>query len=215
MLNRKEILRYLGAENSGNVLEDMIGRAEKEIIRASRPKHVYRLVEVEVGEDEVVLDKTVIKSTDLARHLRGCQRGFLLACTLGAEVDTLIKRYSFTDIPMLPVMQAAASVYTEYCVDQAQKELEEYASEQGLYLRPRYSPGYGDFSLQYQQFFFRALDIQKKIGVCLTDAFLMVPFKSVTAIVGLSSDPSQCHINRCMICFAQNCPFRKDDPGNE
>lgn len=211
MLDKKEILRYLGAENSGTALDDMISRAENEIIHASRPKHVYRLVDIEPGENVVIADNAEIKSKDLARHLRGCRNGFLFACTLGPEVDSLVKRYSLTDLPMLPVAQAVASAYTEYCVDQAQKELETYASGNGLYLRPRYSPGYGDFSLQYQRFFFRHLEIQKRIGVCLTDACLMIPFKSVTAIIGLSSDPSQCHINRCMVCSAQNCPFRKDD----
>ncbi len=112
---------------------------------------------------------------------------------------------------MLPVVQATAAAYTEFCADSAQKEIETYASRQGLYMRPRYSPGYGDFQLSDQRFLFDALQIPKNIGVSLTDSFLMVPFKSVTAVIGLSSDPTQCHINKCMSCTAKNCPFRKEN----
>lgn len=80
-----------------------------------------------------------------------------------------------------------------------------------MYLRPRFSPGYGDFRLSCQQFFFDALEISKRIGVYLTESFLMVPFKSITAVIGISRDPSQCHINKCMACPANNCPFRRED----
>lgn len=213
MLDRNEILRYMGATTGGDILGDMIDRAEKEVIAASRPKHVSKHIDiaVDMGKGVVSLAGTEIESRDLAAHLNGCNEGFLFACTLGLGVDSLVKRYGLTDVYMLPVIQATAAAYTEFCADAAQKEIEGYASGQGLYLRPRYSPGYGDFQLSCQRFLFDALQISKNIGVSLTDSFLMVPFKSVTAVVGLSSDPTQCHINKCMSCTAKNCPFRKEN----
>lgn len=212
MLNRSEILRYMGIPSSDNTLDAMIDRAEAEVITASRPKHVYKHIDVDVNlsEGRVLLAGTPIESHDLAGHLNGCREGFLFASTLGIGVDSLVKRYSLTEPPMLPVIQAVAAAYTEYCADEAQREVEAFAAERGLYLRPRYSPGYGDFQLSCQRFIFDALQISKNIGVSLTDSFLMVPFKSVTAVIGLSSDPSQCHINKCMTCSATNCPFRKE-----
>ena len=211
MLDRREILRYIGAGDDG-VLDTLIDRAENEVIAASRPRHVYKRIDISVNRPEgsVTLAGSVIESRDLAGHLDGCKEGFLFACTLGIGVDALVKRYSFTDLAMLPVVQAVAAAYTEYCADMAQVELEIYAQQHGLYLRPRYSPGYGDFQLNCQRFIFDALQIPKSIGVSLTDSILMIPFKSVTAVIGLSDDPKQCHINKCMSCTAKNCPFRKD-----
>ncbi|MFQ7401032.1 MAG: vitamin B12 dependent-methionine synthase activation domain-containing protein, partial [Neglectibacter sp.] len=78
-----------------------------------------------------------------------------------------------------------------------------------LYLRPRYSPGYGDFSLENQRFFFDSLEITKRIGVFLTDSFLMIPCKSITAVLGLSEKGTQCHVGKCMSCKLNKCPFRK------
>ena len=200
----------MSASGSDEVLDALIDRAEAEVIAAARPKHVYRYVEMIVDETSVHIGGTHIESRNLASHVEGCKECFLFACTLGMGVDSLVKRYSFTDVYMLPVIQAVSAAYTEYCADEAQKELEEYAVKRGLYLRPRYSPGYGDFALSWQRFLFDALEIPKKIGVTLTDSFLMVPFKSVTAVIGLSDDPSLCHIQKCMLCTAKNCPFRKE-----
>lgn len=211
MINRKEILRYLGASGCGEALNAMIDRAESEVMAASRPKHVYRHVTISHDLSQVFIESICADSKDLAAHLRGCTEGFLFACTLGVGVDSLVKRYSFTDVPMLPVIQATAAAYIEYYADTAQRELEEYVRGRKLYLRPRYSPGYGDFPLSWQKNFFNLLEIPKKIGVTLTDSFMMVPFKSITAVIGLSADPSLCHIGKCMTCSAKNCPFRKED----
>lgn len=216
MLDRHEVLRYMGAAKSNNVIDNMIDRAEKEVLKTARPRHITRHIAIHADRDsgKVLLAGTEIESRDLAEHLYACQEGFLFACTLGIEIDSLVKRYSLTELPMLPVVQAVSAAYTEYYADQAQKELEEYAAGHNLFLRPRYSPGYGDFRLENQRFLFDALNISKKIGVSLTDNFLMIPFKSITAIIGLSEDPSLCHINKCMTCTTNNCPFRKEDSQN-
>lgn len=214
MLDRAEILRYLGASGRNSVLDKLIERAEAEVIQAAHPRHVYKRISLQVDMDtaSVQLASRVLVSRDLAKHLHGCNEGFLFACTLGAEVDSLVKRYSLIDVPMLPVVQAVAGTYIEFYANQAQKELEIYGAEHGLFLRPRYSPGYGDFQLECQRILFDILEIPKKIGVSLTDSFLMVPFKSITAVIGLSADPSLCHVNKCMTCTAMNCPFRKEIP---
>lgn len=210
-MDRSEILRYLGTSGSGEtVLNEMIERAEREIERAAAPKHLSRKFSIVVGENSVKIGGTELISRNLAEHLQGCKEAFLFALTLGAGVDTLIRRYTVSEMPFVPVLQACAAAYTEQSADEAQRELEKYAAERGLYLRPRYSPGYGDFSLESQKFFFAALDISKKIGVSLTESFLMIPFKSITAVIGLSSDPSLCHVGKCMTCTALNCPFRKE-----
>ncbi len=210
-MNKQEILRYLEAGTAGNLLDSWIKRAETEVTSAASPRSVWREFSVTVRENSVFIGNSELVSKDLAQHLKGCKSAFLLALTLGPEIDTLIRRYSVTEMAMVPVLQACAAAYTEECADKLQLELESLAAERGLYLRPRFSPGYGDFPLNYQKFFFSVLDISKKIGVALNDNFMMIPFKSITAIVGLSADASLCHVGKCMDCNMENCPFRKAD----
>ena len=53
-----------------------------------------------------------------------------------------------------------------------------------MFFKPRFSPGYGDLSLEVQKEIFSLLDCPRKIGVSLGDSLLMTPSKSVTAIIG-------------------------------
>ena len=55
----------------------------------------------------------------------------------------------------------------------------------GLVPTRRYSPGYGDLPLSVQPALLDALDAGRRLGVTLTESLLMVPMKSVTAVVGI------------------------------
>ena len=83
-------------------------------------------------------------------------------------------------------MQAAAAAMVEaYCNELNAGWKKEYL-ENGLYLRPRFSPGYGDFPLSAQKQILDGLEAGKRIGITLTEGYLMMPSKSVTAVIGVS-----------------------------
>ena len=73
MLNRKEILRYIGASAGDDTLNSMIDRAEKEVVAASRPRHIYKHIDIAVNgaEGRVNLAGMEIESRDLVGHLDG------------------------------------------------------------------------------------------------------------------------------------------------
>ncbi len=52
--------------------------------------------------------------------------------------------------------------------------------------KTRYSPGYGDLSLAHQSIFFELLHLEQ-LGMKLTESFMMMPEKSVTAICGVET----------------------------
>lgn len=210
-MDKGEILRYMGANPTVEVLDEFIARAEELVLAAARPQWTSREFPLRVEGGTVTVAGTALRSKSLADHLDGCESVFLFALTLGPEVDRVIRRAGVTDVPLLPVLQATAAAYTEEQADRAQEELEQEAARRGLYLRPRFSPGYGDLSLETQRFLFDALEVSKRTGITLTDSCMMVPSKSVSAFIGLSKDPSLCHVGRCMICERKDCPFRKED----
>ena len=93
---------------------------------------------------------------------------------------------SVTSITEASIYQAAGAAAIEAFLDRYNDKIETQYEAEGISLRPRFSPGYGDLSLEHQKDWFRLLDITKQIGVELTDSLLMTPSKSVTAIIGLS-----------------------------
>ena len=78
-------------------------------------------------------------------------------------------------------------------------------------LTPRFSPGYGDFPLAQQAAFCSVLDVSRRIGVSLTSGSLMVPQKSVTALLGVSAHPPAARIAGCDACnLSDRCLYRKE-----
>ena len=98
----------------------------------------------------------------------------------------LMKRYSLTDMAKSVVLQACAAAYLEEYCDDLQLSIGEELKAQNKWLRPRFSPGYGDFDIHHQDDILRMLDTAKKIGLTMTDSYMLTPTKSVTAIIGIS-----------------------------
>lgn len=150
-----------------------------------------------------------IRSTSLSRNLKGCTKVLLFGATLGAGVDRLIMRASVTDMAKAVALQAcAAALLEEYC-DEEQLRLGRELEADGLYLRPRFSPGYGDFDICYQEPLMRMLDCAKSIGLTMTDSFMMTPTKSVTALIGASPVKERCPIAGCEACRKTDCEYRR------
>ena len=76
-------------------------------------------------------------------------------------------------------------------VDAAAEWIQQYLNQQfkrakEILTKRRFSPGYGDLDLKNQAILFKLLDIEK-LGVKLTEDFLMTPEKTVTAIAGINN----------------------------
>ncbi len=212
--NQKEILRYLGyrGKPADETVLAQIDGCIRELEAVLAPKAVFATFDVTVlKENQLEIGGMHIQSKQLSQHINGCKQASVFAATLGAQTDLLIQRYNILDLSKAVILQAcAAAAIEEYC-DERQEEIRRQAAEQQLYLRPRYSPGYGDFDLSHQKELLSLLNAPKRIGLTAMDTFVLAPSKSVTAIIGFTHEDTTCHIARCMTCTAKNCPFRKED----
>ncbi len=208
----REAVRYLGYGR--NAADDrtlaLINDAFAELDRSAAPKSVCRIFDLEQTADGRIRIGTMeIKSTSLSRNLKGCGSVVLFGATLGEETDRLIRRWSVTDMAKAVVLQAcAAAVLEEYC-DAQQKKIGQELESSGLYLRPRFSPGYGDFDISYQAPIMRMLDCAKTIGLTMTDGFMMTPTKSVTALIGAGTGKERCPAAGCEMCEKTDCEYRR------
>ena len=156
------------------------------------------------------IGKLDIVSKNLGKNLKGCQSAVVLGATLGAGVDMLLRKYALTDMARVVALQACAAAFLEEYLDEYQEKIRKEMKEQGLYLRPRFSPGYGDFSIEHQEMILRMLDTAKTIGLTMTDSSMLTPTKSVTAIIGLSKNNVPCHTKGCESCNKTDCTYRRN-----
>ncbi len=83
-------------------------------------------------------------------------------------------------------------------------------SARGLYLTGRYSPGYGDWPLTAQPALCRLLDTSRLLGLTVSPTHLLLPRKSVTALLGVSAQPVSGHRAGCGRCaLRETCEYRK------
>ena len=216
---RKEIIRYLGYRGvtpDEEVLRE-IEACVLELNRAVTPRFVYErfalsLEKEDNGEESLCFAGLRVHSRDLAVNLQGCREVCLMAVTLGPGPDLLVRRASVGRMSRAVILQATAAAMTETWCDRINRRIRLEAEQEGLYTRPRFSPGYGDLPLDLQREISAILNMPKEIGVSLTDTMLMTPSKSVTALIGISDTPGKCAPAGCAGCAASaNCAYARTE----
>ena len=203
-IRTREAVRYLGYGHHAvdeRTLE-LVQESFMELDQFSNERFVYRIFEISIDEpNKIHLENLFVESENLCQNLKGCKEAVVFAATLGPEVDRMIRKYAVKDVSKAVVMQAcAAAKLEEYC-DQIQEQLG--------YMRMRFSPGYGDFSLCYQKDLLELLGTSKKIGLSMTEGSMLVPTKSVTAVIGIGNIDEKCQGTGCAICNKVDCGFRR------
>ncbi len=123
------------------------------------------------------------KSATLIKNLQGCNEVFIFATTLGMGVERLLTQLSKVSPAKYFITDALASSMTEAAADKADELVKGKAI-----CRPRFSPGFGDLSLEVQPKILNLLNAQRLLGITTNSAFLMSPGKSVTAIMGIKNE---------------------------
>lgn len=195
-----ETARYLGYRKTSlpdQQISTLIDECIRELYSLISPQAVYDFFDLKTDFPHTVSFADVeIISVDLARNLHGCTRVALLASTIGPQVDAAIRRCQTLNPAKASVMQAAGAMYIEKFVDlvndeikkavSASVELVDSADGKEVVCKPRFSPGFGDVSLEVQKDFFRLLPCAR-IGLTLMDSLIMSPEKSVTAFQGIKA----------------------------
>lgn len=208
---RAEVLRYLGFgrrapdEATAALMETCISEFE--------PVADYRACSLEAdlsfSDGIVQTGKLDMHSGDLAKALVGCRSAILFAATIGPMADAARERAALKS-PAKAVMldaigTAAVEAWCDCLCDSFKKECE----GRGLAVRPRFSPGYGDLALETQGPLLALLDAPRKAGITLTNSLLMIPRKSVSAIVGVGERGCDARYMGCSTCKKTNCLFRQ------
>lgn len=172
--------RELSARLGGGCLALSGEERLSELYEIIRPRYSAARVRVERCERGVLVDGVLIESAGLCKNLGCTDEAFLIAVTLGSEVDAYLYRLGIISGAERFAADASASALAEALMELADREL-----SVGKSCRPRFSPGYGDFSLEYQKALLGRVNAEVLLGIRLTDTSFMIPSKSITAIMGI------------------------------
>ena len=206
---REEVLRYLGCPGTEDPATlALVEGCSARLLAAARPKWTYRVFDLAVQTDGVrLVCGLLLPGRDLAAHLRGCSRAALLATTLSAPVDALLRRAQAEDLAAAVALDCCATAAVEAVCDLAEAEIR--VRFPGCSFPFRFSPGYGDLPIELQDPILRLLDAPRRVGLCATDRHILTPRKSVTAVLGISDGEISPQKRGCASCtFRDRCKFQ-------
>jgi cobalamin-dependent methionine synthase I len=178
--------------------------------RLVRPELVYSIHPlVQVGNSTFSLPKGIeFISAKMAGAFRNCDFVLCFAATLGpkiqAEIDRLTGNSNLADAC---IVDAIGSVGAEQIVERFHRHMERNMRRNGRSVSLRFSPGYCDWSLEEQAKLFKVIET-RRIGIDLSDSYLMIPSKSVSGMFGIEHTPSSAFTspkNPCLDCGMANC----------
>ena len=182
--DEKEILRYAMLPSFAPKPEELpLQECLKAARGAAQCRAVWRRYLLVRDGDTLDLGFAKTDSRDLKKHLEGCGEILLFACTAGAETDRRIARAKLLSPARGLLMHAIGAQQVEGGCDRLCARLAQQFPDRQL--TDRFSPGYGDLTLEMQRDVMAALDCGRTVGITLTDSLLMTPSKSVTAIIGM------------------------------
>lgn len=240
MVNRNEILKYLQfrgdkvPEDISQTIEDGI----EKIIDVCDVVHYIKAFEISdfkrvKGEETFGFE---LEGEDIYELLSTSEYIVFFAVTLGLKVDVFLRREQVVNLSNAIIYESIASTLIELAVETLVENIEKSIENDGksientyitsakkaktienvdknntkYFLTDRFSPGYGDLPLKHQPEVLRLLEAQKRLGINLTSSGLMIPRKSVTAIMGISKKKQKKRFKGCEVCSRfMDCEFRK------
>lgn len=207
-ISAKAACRYLGlrgAEPDENLLA-LVEKGLEDFRAAARFSACYLVLPCREVSGGVDFGAFAAPGESLKRNLRGCDKAILFAATTGVETERQRRRAELSSMAQAVVLDAIGSAAVEWFCDRLCEGWRQINPD--FALRPRFSPGYGDLPLETQKNLLTVLDAGRKAGVSLTESLLMLPQKSVSAIVGLGKTGCTARHGDCGACENEDCEFR-------
>ena len=151
-----------------------------------------------------------LRGRDIYRHLKDARFAALMACTLGMDAERRL-RTTGAQQPLERRARRRVLRLRGSAVEQMDQQVKTDAAVHGFAGNWRFSPGYGDCPLSAQRSIVNALNATRLIGLTVTPTSLLMPTKSVTAVIGLFDGEVHDAQTRptCNICrMRENCRFR-------
>lgn len=143
-------------------------------------KYAYARIDVQTKDDKCIFDFSDVESKALSKVLKDLKEVIIMVLSSGLEVDRLISRAFIKSQVEGFILDAIASAGIESFADYITNVINE-----NIATTNRFSPGYADLPMEFQEPLLNRLNASKTVGISLTDKYIMIPSKSITAIMGI------------------------------
>jgi hypothetical protein len=172
---------------------------------------VFPIRSIDEEEQTVTLESMhVFHGEGIVEALRYSTQAAVFLVTLGHPIVEEIERLSRVDVSKSFLLDAISSVAVENLAEKVHLEIAHLILGQGLYIGHRYSPGFCDWDLTQQRVLFSLLD-SSLLFVQLTNHCMMIPRKSVSAIIGVGRERVEMVLSPCGNCNRTDCIARRED----
>lgn len=209
-----ETRRYAGMRNTADFDDEMLESFCEDARLLLDVKGIWKIYDYDCEKNLVMSEPTFeVKGESIIKHLQGCEKVICMAVTVGEKIEQEVtKEFKNGGYVCSMIMDAAATAAVEQAANEMEKVIAQEIAKDGYKKIWRYSPGYGDWSLNEQKDFFKISDA-KEIGMRLSPMLMLMPRKSITAIIGLKKVTGDENIsdkkNSCEDCDKTDCQARK------
>lgn len=176
-----------------------------------KPQGIYEIYPLKQATPQgrvVFGEGYIFQSTGIARLLRSAEALALFIVTIGPFLeDEAAELAQKGEITQSLLLEAVGSAAAEALAQKMQEHIEAEARQQGWKATLRYSPGYCDWDLTQQKVLFSAL-AGEAIGVTLNPQCIMIPRKSISALIGLGKAVDT-GFSLCRDCTVEGCRARR------
>lgn len=212
-IDPKETRRYAGLMRAKEFDEALILDACQDARLLAEPRGVWQLYDYDAETQVVKADPPfTIEGKKIGKHLADCDKVILLSATVGDGIEEEVtKRFASGAYATSVLLDAAATTAVEQIADGMEKAIKPQMAAKGYAMRWRFSPGYGDWPLEQQPELVRTAHAAE-IGVSLSESNMLVPRKSITAIIGLYQEGANAAAQTpkgCASCDKTDCSSRR------
>ena len=211
-IDRRETLRYAGLAKKNSFAPELVETALEEALLLVMPQSVWEIYNYNADAQKILAAHPLrLTGEKIGGHLAACEKIVVLCATVGEDIERAVtEHFARGEYTLAVLLDAAATAAVEQTADATEEIIGQTAKKRGLKMRTRFSPGYGDWPLTEQRSIL-PLAGGDKIGVTLTESLMLMPRKSITAVIGLSREPQGiAPVTRCAACNKTDCPSRQN-----
>lgn len=216
-LNLNEIKRYSGLDQYTDFPIALLNQACNESYILAQPQATWQTYDYNASTATILgPEPLTLQAPKVIDYLSESVRVVVMALTIGPILENKVSEYFISgEYTSGLLLDAAGTESVEVAADQVCEFITRQVAQQGYLPLPRFSPGYGQWDISVQPLILKLANAHE-INLIATDSCMLLPRKSITAIIGLTANQCESDISymyqdtTCPQCSQINCLARKD-----
>ena len=177
-----DIYRYLGVKEQSKELTSKIELLKEEIDKEIKPSFISSTFNISKKENGIELDNTGIVLTGnlVKTHFADVSKVILIIATLSLKSEIILKRMFSRNAESGVIADAILTDKLETFLDEYESNIKKQYKKE----KSRISCGYGDLDISFEKPLFDILNASS-LGVSINDSYMLLPNKSVIALIGV------------------------------